>query len=691
MTSQKILVFEDEGVTALHLEHTLTRAGYEVAAVEESADEFEDLVRSTEPDLVLMDIRLKGAVDGVDAARLIRENFGIPVVIVTAHNDQVTRRRIESSGVHGVVLKPFEEREIVVAVQSALRRHRLEQALAPAGTVPAPSLSAFGDCVVATDAEGRIVYMSETAERLTGWRNIDAFEREASDVIRLSRAEDGELIAHPISSALNSPESLRKEPDSILITRSGPQIPVNHQVSPVRHEAGGILGAIVTIRRRRGETEADRPPTATTQLGSSIGVMNRLEVLDELRDALGRARERHQMMAAFCIDVRELPAVVETFGSRVGDRLLAAVASRLQTLVRSSDLVARLGYSRFAVVLTDVERTSNVVAVGEKLLRALSGAFVIDVNELSIAPSIGVALFPIDTAIPTRLLEYAERAAQQAAVIGGDRCVFHSQDMEAVAAFERRASDDLMGAVADGQLEILYRPVHDLSTQAIVSADMQPIWRHPEQGTIPDSVFLPIADRRGELSAITDWMMTEALARTASWQPVCAGARAAVRLASSELRNPSLVPRLLGIVENTGLRPELIEMEVCEGDLVARPRRTAQLNTQRLRQVGIRLTLGNFGATYASMISLRKWPIHRVKIDRTLVAAAAFEPEASAIVRATIDLARGCGVEVAADGVETEAQWRWLRYHGCEFGQGEYYGPPLTATDLFDKMVGQSR
>ena len=691
MASEKILIFEDEGVTALHLESTLNRAGYEVAAVEESADQVENLIRSTEPDLVLMDIRLRGAVDGVDAAQFVRENFGVPVVIVTAHNDQATSRRIESSGAHGVVLKPFEEREIVVAVQSALRRHRLEQALAPADTVPAPSLSAFGDCVVATDAEGRIVYMSETAEKLTGWRNIDAFEREASDVIRLSRADNGELIAHPISSALNSPESLRKEPDSILTTRSGPQVPVNHHVSPVRHEAGGILGAIVTIRRRRDETEADRRPTATTQLGSSIGAMNRLEVLDELNDALGRARERHRMVAAFCIDVRELPAVVEAFGSRVGERLLAAVASRLQTLVRSSDLFARLGDSRLAVVLTDVESTSNVVAVGEKLLGALSGAFIIDATELSISPFIGVALFPIDTAIPTRLLEYAEGAAQQAAVIGGDRCVFHSQDMEAAAAFERRAGDDLTGAVEGGQLEILYRPVHDLTTQAIVSAEIQPIWRHPVRGAIPDSVFLPIADRRGELPTITDWMMTEALARAASWQPVSAGARAAVRLASSELRNPSLVPRLLGIVEKMGLRPGLIEIELCEADLAARPTRTAQLNTQRLRQVGVRLTLGSFGATYASMISLRKWPIHRVKIDRTLVAAAAFEPEANAIVRATIDLARGCGVEVAADGIETEAQWRWLRYHGCEFGQGEFFGPPLTATKLFDTMVGQSR
>lgn len=690
-TSEKILVFEDEGVTALHLERTLTRAGYEVAGVHESADEVENLVRSTDPDLVLMDIRLRGTADGVDAARFVHESFGIPVVIVTAHNDQATRRRIDSSGAHGIVLKPFEEREIVVAVQSALHRHRLEQALAPAGTVPAPSLEGFGDCVVATDAEGRIVYMSEPAEKLTGWQNIDAFEREASDVIRLNRADDGRLIAHPVLNALNTSVSPGKGQDSILTIRSGPQVPVNHQVSPVRHEDGRILGAIVTIRRRRDETGEDFPPTARTELGSSIGVMNRLEVLDELRDALGRARERHRMVAAFCIDVSELPAVVETFGSRVGEWLLAAVESRLQGLVRSSDLVARLGDSRFGVVLTDVERAGSVVAVGEKLLATLSSVFVIEGNGLSIVPSVGVALFPIDTAIPNRLLEYAEQAAQEAAVIGRDRCVFYSEDMEAAAAYDRNIGDDLTAAVADGQLEILYRPVHDLSTQTIVSAGLQLIWRHPERGAIPESVFLPVADRRGELPAITDWMMTEALARAASWQKVCAGARAAVRLPSSELRDPGLGPRLLSIVERTGLHPQLIEIELGEADLAVRPTRAAQLNTQKLRQLGVRLTLGNFGAAYASMVSLRTWPIDRVTIDRSLVAAAAFEPEASAIVKATIDLAQGCGVEVAADGVETEAQWRWLRYHGCEFGRGEYYGPPLTATELFEKMVGQRR
>lgn len=690
MASEKIVIFEDEGVTALHLENTLNRAGYEVAAVEESADQVEDLIRSTEPDLVLMDIRLRGVVDGVDAARLVRENFGIPVVIVTAHNDQATRRRIESSGAHGVVLKPFEEREIVVAVQSALRRHRLEQALAPAGTDSAPSLATFGECVVATDAEARIVYMNGNAEQLTGWENIDAFEMEASEVIRLNRADDGELIAHPVLTVLNRPDTLRNEPDAILTSRLGPQVPVSHQVSPVMSEAGEILGAIVTIRRRLDAPEPDLSPAAARR-DSSIGPMNRLDLLEALRDAVVRARGRHQMVAVFCIEIRNMEAMVEAFGSQTGDRLLAAVAARLQSFVRSSDLVARVGYSRFALVLIDVDRTNSVVTVGDKLLRELSGAFEIDANQLAIAPFVGVALFPLDTSIPTRLLEFAERAARQAGGAGRDRCAFHSQDPESAAAVEQSLGEELSTALADGRLELLFRPVHDLSKQTVVSAQMRPFWRHSDRGAIPGSIFLPVADRRGELPAITDWMLAEGLVRAASWQPVCAGARIAIRLATSELRNPGLVPRLLRIAESRGLEPELLEFEVCEADLVARPTRTSQLNMQRLRQLGVRLTVCNFGATYASMISLRKLPVHRVKIDRTLVAAAAFEPEANAIVRATIELARSCGLEIAADGVETEAQWRWLRYHGCEFGQGEYWGPPLTATKLFDTMVGQSR
>jgi len=156
-----ILIFEDEGITALHLRTLLTGWGYSVAAVADTADAAEDLVESTSPDLVLMDIRLKGEVDGIEAADLIHRRFGTPVVFLSAHNDDSTRRRIEASHAYGLVVKPFDERDVYVAVKSALHRRRLEGALAPETGGPAPTLPQLGDAVVATDVEGRIVYMNE--------------------------------------------------------------------------------------------------------------------------------------------------------------------------------------------------------------------------------------------------------------------------------------------------------------------------------------------------------------------------------------------------------------------------------------------------------------------------------------------------------------------------------------------------
>ena len=181
-----ILIFEDEGITALHLRTLLAGWGYSVAAVADTAEAAEDLVESTSPDLVLMDIRLKGEMDGIEAADLIHQRFGIPVVFLSAHSDESTRRRIEASHAYGLVVKPFDEQDVYMAVKSALHRRRIEGALAPEVDGPVPTLPQSGDAVVATDADGRIIYMNEPAEGLTGWKDFDAFEHEATDVIHLN-------------------------------------------------------------------------------------------------------------------------------------------------------------------------------------------------------------------------------------------------------------------------------------------------------------------------------------------------------------------------------------------------------------------------------------------------------------------------------------------------------------------------
>ena len=215
-----------------------------MVAVANEADSVEALIESAKPDLVLMDIRLKGEMDGIDAANLIYEKFGTPVVLVTAHNDDSTRRRIKESHAYGVVVKPFAERDIETAVKSALHRRRIERALSPETDRPTPLLPSLGDAVVATDSNGRIVYMNESAEELTGWNGIDAFELEATDVIHLNMADDGSLIEHTVANVLHNVDRGDSSKDSILTSRSGKQQPISHRVTSVSDKVGELLGEV---------------------------------------------------------------------------------------------------------------------------------------------------------------------------------------------------------------------------------------------------------------------------------------------------------------------------------------------------------------------------------------------------------------------------------------------------------------
>ena len=687
--TDSILIFEDEGITSLHLRTLLTDWGFSVSAVADEAEKAADLIEADRPDVVLMDIHLKGKMDGIEAAELIHDQFGIPVVFLSAHNDDSTRRRIEASRAYGLVVKPFDERDLYVAVKSALYRRQIEQALEPETDGSLPQLPRLGDAVVATDAEGRIVYMNETAEELTGWKDTDAFENEATGVIHLNEAEDGTLIPHPVSGVLHGAEKSDNPRDSVMTSRSGAQQPTSHRVKPVLDNVGELVGAVVTIRRRKELPLDGMPVTKDTTIDALTGLVPPTLLTDFLSDAIALARNRQTMVAVFHVNIDNLGKITEQLGPEIGKELLTAAAARLQDSLRAADPITRIRDHSFVVIQPNLEQANGAVTLGEKLARVFQRPFNVGKDEIPLMASVGAALYPGDGNDPTRLQGRAKEAAEQARDTGSDPLRFHSKSVESAISEERTLGEDLESAITENQLEIMFQPVFDLTTRAIVGADARLSWRHPDRGIVPASTFLPIADRHGTSELITDWTIRKTLRLTAGWQPVAPGIRVSVPISGSELRRRTIVPHLMQILDDTGFDARHLELGIGEDLLVTRPPITTQLNLQRLRQLGVSLTLEKFGFEYASMMTLRKMPVHRIKIDGSLVAVVSFEKEAQAIVKATIDLARSCGLEVSAEGIEDESQWRWLRYHGCEIGQGKFLTDFLSGQDVFEKLVDQ--
>ena len=689
--TERIVIFEDEGVTALHLRILLTSHGYSVPEVADSAEQAEELVGAAEADLVLMDIRLKGWVDGIEAAKLIRERFNIPVIIISAHNDSKTRRRIETSHAYGHVVKPFDDRDVVVAVRSALHRRRLEKALASGATSGTPELPQLGGAVVTTDATGRIMYMNRSAESLTGWKNADAFEHEATDVLRLSDAGTESLIAHPVQNVLRGVDEADRSYDSILTTPAGDRRPICYRVTPVEETDGALLGALVTIRRRREFAPEDSPASDKVRGDPFTGLLEVRLLTDFIETAIARARNRHSMVAVFHVNVGRSKSEAEEELSGAEPELLAAAAARLHESVRSSDAVAGTGNNSFVVIQADLDQAGGAVALGEKLVSVFHEPFIIEGREISVSASVGAAFFPFDGEGAVGLLTKAEQAIERETGAFARHFRFYSEDAELAVAEERNLAEDLDRAVSEDQFEILLQPMYDLSKRVVLGAVTHLQWNHPERGTTPASVFLPIAERNGMMASITGWVIREALKLSGAWQSVAPGIRIATPLTGSELRRRNLAPQVVNIIEGNGFDARHLELEFGEDVLVTQPPHATYFNIRQMRRLGVSLTLAKFGSAYASMLTLRNTPVNRIKIDESLVAAITNDREAQAIVTTTIDLARSYGLQVAADGIETEDQWRWLRYHGCELGQGGFLSGRLPAQKVFELLVEQHR
>ncbi|MEJ2188938.1 MAG: EAL domain-containing protein [Acidobacteriota bacterium] len=686
---KRIVIVEDEGITAMHLRALLEGSGYSVTDVEDTAESALDRIAETRPDLVLMDIRLKGQMDGVTAGHLIHGRHEIPVVFLSAHSDQATLQRVKASRAYGFVVKPFAEHDVMIAVETALFRHRIETSLAESEGAAKLDLGGAGNPQIAADPEGRVMYLNAAAEQLLGWTHSNAFKRDAAKVLPCLGA-DGETVGeHPLASSLRQGVATASEPDTVLLARDGSRLSVSCRVSPVRDPSGHLIGAVASLRRRREESEQRDRSTHQFQHDPLTGLANRALLMDSLSDAIARAQHNNTLVSVQLLDLDRFADVNRSLGPTLADRLLEAIPARIQDCVRRTDLLARVGDDEFAIIQQDLESVDGVVALAEKLVAVFYDPFAFESIAINITTSVGVAVYPLDGEHPEPLLSKAEEALNRAKEAGRNQYQLSSGDIDELVASSKSLEEDLVLAMDRDQLKVVCQPICDLTSREITGVESVVQWRHPERGALPASSFLKLADRAGMLTPITDWLILETLSRAADWQSITPGLRVSVNLPGSQLRRRDLVPSVIHALRNSSLEARHLDLEIREDLLIRQPPINARLNMQRLRQLGVSLTLDHFGFAYASMMSLKKLPLTRIKIDGSLVAAVAHDPEVQAILKATIDLARRSRLEVAADGVDNEEQLRWLRFHGCHYGQGGLFAPPFPA-ELGSSVLARS-
>jgi diguanylate cyclase (GGDEF)-like protein len=470
--------------------------------------------------------------------------------------------------------------------------------------------------------------------------------------------------------AQSGPAASLNEPGSMIIEFGGQRV-ISVSRQPLRGGGWVALHEDITQRRRQEEeiTHLARHDPLT-------GLANRALFREQLQQALTRL-VRGQGFAVLCLDLDHFKSVNDTLGHPIGDALLKQVGERLLGCVRHGDLVARLGGDEFAIIQAKVRDSAQTETLGQRIVDTIGRPYEIDGHRVDVGTSIGMTLAPRDGDDADQLMRNADLALYRSKSDGRNGFSFFKPEMNDHLQVRRSLEVDLRKAIDEEELELHYQPIVSLATQTITGFEALLRWQHPTRGTIPPSEFVSLAEEIGLISDLGAWAMQRACNQAARWPtPV----NVAINLSPLQIKR-NLIETVLQALAASGLPPQRLELEITESVLLQDSQNTLSVLHQ-LRQLGVRITMDDFGTGYASLSYLRSFPFDRIKIDRAFVSGVEHTEESRAVVSAIVSLAERLGMKAIAEGIETYEQQRVVTECGCTEGQGYLFGSAMPAGDV---------
>jgi diguanylate cyclase (GGDEF)-like protein len=420
------------------------------------------------------------------------------------------------------------------------------------------------------------------------------------------------------------------------------------------------------------------------------GLPNRVLLDDRLAQAVAHANRDGQSFALLAVDLDRFKLINDSLGHRAGDAVLGEVSRRLSSVVRDIDTVARTGGDEFIVVISPSGVPEDAVAIAHRAKDALRAPTRVAGVELHVTCSIGVAYYPTDSNSADSLIARADAAMYCAKERGRNNVQCFAEGMDAVTVERVSLESDMHAALEAGQFELHYQPKANTESGDVYSAEALIRWRHPQRGLIVPDDFIPLAEECGLINEIGAWVLREACRQCAEWQrsglpPL----RVAVNVAATQFRRGDLLEVVRGALQSAGLEAHFLEIELTESAVMTNPEESAAI-LEQLSRMGVLVSVDDFGTGYSSINYLRRFPIDKLKIDRSFVRDLDCEVDAS-IVQAIISLAHSLKLKVVAEGVETPDQLQFLRSLGCDQYQGFHFSPPLPAGQFADLMRAWQR
>ncbi|HSY95151.1 MAG TPA: EAL domain-containing protein [Steroidobacteraceae bacterium] len=665
--SIRLLIIEDSADDAELVQRLLRQGGYEIAA--KRVDSAPGLTQALDKkwDVVISDYSIP-QFSGSEALRMVRERTPeTPFIFVSGTIGEDTAAEAMRVGAQDYVLKTNLKR-LVPAVKRELKeaesRRRLKERVQSDQII----LNSIGDAVLSTDLSGNITYLNRAAEKMTGWPCEEAAGRALAKVFRV---RDG------TSRGVTSIQTIRQPSNLVLIRRDGIEIPIEFSVSPIHDPGGQVSGTVTVVRDVTAARAMALQIAHSAQHDGLTGLPNRLLLNDRISQAIALASRHSKKLAVLFLDLDGFKHINDSLGHQIGDKLLQSIAKRLVASLRVSDTISRQGGDEFVVLLSELDHSDEAAIMAKRILEAVAAAHSIGQHTLHVTASMGLSVYPDDGLDAETLIKNSDIAMYQAKENGRQTYEFFTRAMNARAVERQSIEESLRHALERREFTLHYQPKVNLKSGEITGAEALLRWTHPGRGEVPPEQFIPIAEDCGLILPIGNWVLRQACNQARSWTDAgLPPTTVAVNISAREFRNEHFLDRVLAVLEETGLDPKCLELELTESVLMKRPE-YAESILKKLRARGVQVAVDDFGTGYSSLSYLTKFSIDTIKIDQSFVRKITSNPKEATIVTAVVSLARSLNMRVVAEGVETQEELSFLQAHQCEEAQGYYFSRPV--------------
>ncbi len=689
----KILMVDDRDENLFALERILASLGADIHKASSGTQALSRVLHHQYA-VILMDVQMP-ELDGFETVSLIHEHDEtrrVPVIFVTALNtEQRYIQRGFETGAVDYLTKPLDpdilRAKVRVFVDMERQKQELQTAMAEVRSLARRNeliLESAGEGILSLDGEGDIVTVNPAACRMLRLTSKE-LDKQPLNHILYARSKGVRPMPWPATALYRSLQAglTHRAKSEVFWRGDGSSFPVEYSCTRLGDNSDMADGAVMVFQDITQRQWAEEELSRLANQDPLTGVANRSVFQQFLDSNLSRARRNNEILSVLFLDLDHFKRINDRFGHDVGDQLLISVTELLQSCVRDSDLLARLGGDEFAIVLCNLKSASDSRTVVEKIFNAFEPLLVLSGAEINVQTSIGIATYPQSGSNGEELIKAADTAMYQAKATGRNNYQFFQPELQRKAIERSRLESDLRGALARDEFICHFQPQVDAHTGAVLGVETLLRWHHKERGMVPPDEFIEATERNGLIVPIGEWVIEQSCLKGVEWRD--AGLlddsfRIAVNVSVHQLMKGELVATVERVLQSTGFSADQLELEITESMVIDDPERVVGI-LQSLRDLGVTIAMDDFGTGYSSLSQLTRLPISQLKIDQAFVRDIGIDKNDEEIVTATVKLAHSLGLEVTAEGVETEEQADFLKALDCERLQGYYFSKPLPSDE----------